>query len=349
MLLFLRPAGVLRLFKNAAVGSLLLLLFWGLAWPNAALAQAKTPADFGYRHLRMRYQRDTVDLLVLSKRGEEMQRKPVLLFVQGSLPSPLIKYDERGPYGVFPFETAPFLADYHLLIISKPGVPLVADAKTLTPRYEYLDPKTGQVPAAYCQRNYLEYYVARDAAVLRYLARQPWVEARDITAMGHSEGSTVVARLARHPGPLRRVVYLSGSPLGRMLTLISETRLAADSAGAENYFTYWREVVASPRQNDCRGDSHLLTASLSATQTPLADFRHSKIPVFVGYGTRDRSALLNDYLRLEMLRAGQTNLIFHVYPELEHNFFGFTNGQLDQQKWNWDRVARDFFAWMRAN
>ena len=31
----------------------------------AALAQPKTPADFGYRHLRMRYQHDTVDVLVL--------------------------------------------------------------------------------------------------------------------------------------------------------------------------------------------------------------------------------------------------------------------------------------------
>lgn len=333
--------------SNVIFGGFLLLICQ-LARPGVALAQPKTPADFGYRHLRMRYQRDTVDLLVLSKKGEELQRKPVLLFVQGSLPSPLIKYDEQGPYGVFPFKTELYLADYHLLIISKPGVPLVADVKTLTPRYEYFDPQTGQVPAAYCQRNYLGYYVARDAAVLRYLARQPWVQAANITAMGHSEGSNVVARLARHPGPLRRVIYLSGSPLGRMLTLISETRIAADSVGAEAYFKYWREVVASPRQNDCRGDTHLLTASLSTLQTPLDDFRHSKIPVFVGYGTRDRSALLNDYLRLETIRAGQTNLTFRAYPELEHNFFGFTNGQVNQAKWNWDRVAHDFFDWLKA-
>lgn len=328
---------------------LIFLLLLLLAGPLAAPAQPKTPADFGYRHLTMRYQRDTVHILVLSKKGEEMRRKPVFLFVQGSLAKPVILYDDKGAFPMLPFEIDTLLTRYHFVEISKPNLPLAADTKTLTPNYEYLDPKTGQVPLAYCQRNYLGYYVARDATVLRYLARQPWVMVNDITAMGHSEGSNVVARLARKPGPLRRVVYLSGSPLGRMLTVVAGNRQDADSVGAENNFAYWREVVASPKQNNCLGDTHLLVSSLSSTQTPLDDFRHSKIPVFVGYGTRDRSALLEDYMRLEMIRAGKTNLTFRAYPELEHNFMGYTNGAPDQKKWNWDRVAHDFFAWMRTH
>jgi hypothetical protein len=297
----------------------------------------------------MRYQRDTVNILVLSKKGEELKRKPVFLFVQGSTPQPVIMYDERGAFPMLPFEMDTLLTRYHFVEISKPGIPVLAHTKALTPGYAYLNPTTGQVPLAYCQRNYLEYYVARDATVLRYLTRQSWVQADNITAMGHSEGSNVVARLARKPGPLRRVVYLSGSPLGRMLTVISGNRQEADSAGAENNFTYWKQVVASPKENNCLGDTHLLVSSLSSTQTPLDDFLHSKIPVFVGYGTRDRSALLEDYMRLEMIRAGKTNLTFHAYPELEHNFMGLTNGVADPKKWNWDRVAHDFFTWMQTH
>ncbi len=328
----------------------LLLFLWLLAGPRPAPAQPKTPADFGYRHLQMRYKGDTVDILVLSQKGEEMKRKPVFLFVQGSLPSPLIKYDVKGPYGVFPFATKEFLPDYHLVIISKPGVPLVADVRTLTPRYEYNDPKTGRVPAAYCQRNYLEYYVARDAAVLRYLARQPWVDSHNISAMGHSEGTFVVARLARRPGVLKRVIYLSGSPLGRILTIVAGIRAAGDSAIAENELRHWSQTVAAPHAYDCTnpGDSNLTTASFSEVQSPLQDFLHTKIPVFIGYGTRDDAALTNDYLRLELARAGKTNFTFRAYPGLEHNFFGFTRGEVDQEKWNWDRVARDFFAWMKT-
>ena len=327
---------------------LLLLL---LASTLAARAQPKTPADFGYRHLTMRYQGDTVHILVLSKKGEELKRKPVFLLVQGSLPSPVFMYYDKGNLSVFPFETQKYLTDYHLVIIGKPGVPLVADIKTLTPRYEYHDPRTGVPPVAYCQHNYLEYYVARDTSVLHYLARQPWVDATAITAMGHSEGTFIVARMARKPGALKRVIYLSGSPLGRILTIVAGIRAAGDSAIAENELRHWSQTVASPHSYDCTnpGDSNLTTASFSEVQSPLQDFLHTKIPVFVGYGTRDDAALTNDYLRLELARAGKTNFTFRAYEGLEHNFMGFTDGKVDENKWNWDRVAHDFFTWMKTH
>lgn len=168
--------------------------------------------------------------------------------------------------------------------------------------------------------------------MLRYLSRQPWVRADDITALGHSEGSAIVARMARHPRHLRRVIYLSGSPLGRILTQVSGTRMDADSATAETLFSRWQQVVAAPGQVDCHGDSNRLIFSLSTPQNPLEDLLHSRLPIFVGYGTRDRSALLNDYLRLEAIRRRRTNFSFHAYPEVEHNFFGFTNGQIDYEK-----------------
>lgn len=319
-----------------------------------AHAQPKTPADFGYRHLRLPYQHDTVDVLVLSKKGEELTRKPLLFFAQGSLPKPLLLYNERGAYPVFVFAKpgSHYLDSYHLAIAGKPGVPVVADTKSLQLNLTYNDPRTGLPPVAYCQRNYLEYYARRNTAVLRYLARQSWVDARDISAVGHSEGTAVVARMARHPGPLRRVIYLTGSPLGKILTVVTGLRKSeADSTSAENELLHWQQVVAAPRACDCNtpGDSNLNIASFSEIQNPLQDFLHARIPVFVGYGTRDNAAVVNDYFRLEAIRAGKTNFTFRAYPGLEHNFAGFTNGQVDYEKWNWDRVARDFFTWMQTH
>jgi dienelactone hydrolase len=330
----------------------LLVVFLGNAF--AALAQPKTPADFGYRHLRMRYQRDTVDILVLSKKGEELKRKPLLFFAQGSLPKPLLLYNEHSAYPVFVFAglNSQYLDNYHFAIAGKPGVPVVAATKALQPDFTYNDPRTGLPPVAYCQRNYLEYYVARNQAVLHYLARQPWVDASDISAAGHSEGTAIVARMARHPGRLRRVIYLNGSPLGRLLIIATGLRKSeADSTIAENELLHWRQVVANPRACDCTlpNDSNLNLASFSEVQNPLQDFLHTRIPVFVGYGTRDDAAMQNDYLRLEAIRAGKTNLTFHAYTGLEHNFAGFTNEQVDYDKWHWDRVARDFFAWMKTH
>jgi dienelactone hydrolase len=325
-----------------------LLLLSLLAHSLLSFAQPKTPADFGYRHLRMRYQRDTVDILVLSKKGEELQRKPVFFYAQGSTPRPIVLYDEKGPYRLFPIKMDSLLARYHLVVVSKPGMPLVGDLRTLGPGGFAGDLKTGLLPTKYCQHNYLEYYVRRNNVVLRYLTRQPWVQANDITAMGHSEGSSIVARMARHPHHLRRIIYLSGSPLGRILTQVSGARLASDSVGTDYLLKRWQQVVAAPKEIDCHGDSNRLISSLSTPPNALADLLHSRLPIFIGYGTRDPAALQNDYLRLEAIRHHRSKLSFHAYLEVEHNFFGSTNGQLDYEKGQWDRVARDFLAWMKT-
>ena len=327
--------------------ALVLLLLLGGA--SATHAQPKTPADFGYRHLRMRCQRDTVDILVLSKKGEELRRKPVLFFAQGSLPHPIILYDDKGPYRVIPIQMDSLLARYHFVVVGKPGIPLTGDVRQLGPGGTYADPKTGLPPVAFCQHNYLAYYVRRNAAVLGYLARQPWVQAADITAMGHSEGAPIVARMGRHPAHLRRIIYLNGSSLGRILT-ITTTGADGDTTGSASAYRRWQAIVAAPNTCDCTqpGDSPLTTASFSETQTPIEDFRHCRIPVFVGYGTLDRAAVSNEYLHLEMIRAGKRNFTFRAYPGVEHNFFGFTNGQIDYEKAHWDEIARDFLAWMRA-
>ncbi|RZL14473.1 MAG: hypothetical protein EOO62_05370 [Hymenobacter sp.] len=315
----------------------------------AARSQSKTPADFGYRHLTMRYQRDTVHILVLSKKGEELKRKPLLFFAQGSTPSPVVLYDEGGPYRLLPIKMDSLLARCHLAVVAKPGLPLVGDLRTLGPGGSVVDLKTGLLPTKYCQHNYLEYYVQRNNAVLRYLTRQPWVQADDITAIGHSEGSSIVARMARHPRHLRRVIYLSGSPLGRILTQVSGGRLDSDSAAVAFLMKRWQQVVAAPGEIDCHGDSNRLIASLSTPSNPLEDLLHSRLPIFVGYGTRDPAALQNDYLALEAIRRRKANVSPHAYLEVEHNFFGFTNGQLDYKKGQWDRVARDFLAWMKTH
>jgi dienelactone hydrolase len=329
---------------------LFLLLLLGLGSVLTGFAQTKTPADFGYRHVPMPYQGDTVHILVLSKKGEEQKRKPIFFFAQGSTPRPVVLYDEHGPYRLIPIKMDSLLTRYHFVVVAKPGLPLVGDLRKLGPGGSVIDLKTGLLPSKYCQNHYLEYYVQRNNAVLRYLTRQSWVQADDITAMGHSEGSAIVARMARRPKHLHRVIYLSGSPLGRIITQVADVRtMASDSTGAEALFTRWQRIAAAPEELDCHGDSNRLIFSLSTPQNPLEDMLHSRIPIFVGYGTLDRPVLLNDYLRIEAIRRHKTNIAFHAYPGVEHNFFGFTNGQIDYEKGQWDRVARDFLSWMKLH
>ena len=134
--------------------------------------------------------------MIKSKKGEELKRKPIFLFCQGSLPQPLIKKEGDKTYSVFPFKTDSLEIDYHIVIISKPFIPLVVEAKSLGRNFVYQDPETGKAPKEYSNRNILDYYVERNLKVIDYLEKLPFVDNSKLIVAGHSEGSTVASKLA---------------------------------------------------------------------------------------------------------------------------------------------------------
>ena len=300
----------------------------------------RPPEAFGYRRLVVMFGRDSVQLLLLSKPGEEKQKKPLLFWELGSIPTPLVLYDERGAFPVFPFHPKKVLESCHLAIISKPGIPLTFDVTGLNPNVIF---RERQPPAYYCARNYLGYYVRRDEAVLRYLKKQPWVEAGRVVIGGHSQGSAVVAHLAAVPGLVSRAVYLSGNPLGRHMSMLAESRQAADTAGVGYTFRRWQAVVADPTRADCQGDDPRNTYGFGASLMP--ELLRTQVPMFVGFGTLDAGVAGDDYLRLETIRQHRTNFTFREYLGREHNFVGVKNGQPDYDDFYWDRVGEDFLRW----
>jgi dienelactone hydrolase len=326
------------------IAFLLLLVGSGSAAVAQTSAAVRTPEEFGYCRLVVMFGRDSVQVLVKSPKGEEQLKKPLLLWAQGSLPRPLIMYDERGLFGVLPFLSDSTRLNCHIVLISKPGIPLVVDARTLDDGYNFANKTTHTPPLYYCQRNYLEYYVRRDEAVLRYLKKQPWVDAKHVVVGGHSEGSGVVARLAATPGLISKAVYLSGSPLGRELTELVRDPADSTGTGIEMEFAQWQHAVDHPNQNDCTpGDSDKNVFSHGHADLPF--LIKSQVPVFVGYGTRDAGAAANDYLRLEAIRLHKANFTFRPYLGREHNFFSFKNGKVNNDDWYWEHVGEDFLRW----
>src|SRR4029079_5270299 len=140
--------------------------------------QNERAEDYGFRHFKTVYKGDTIDILIKSKKGEEQKKKPLFLFCQGSLPIPLIiKYDDNGKKGIYPvfvFNPDNLSNEYHLVIINKPYVPLIAEQKSLKADLTYSD-NTGKFPKSYIERNLLDYYVERNIAVIKFLQKQPWV------------------------------------------------------------------------------------------------------------------------------------------------------------------------------
>lgn len=313
-----------------------------------SLGQTKTPEDFGYRHIIYKYKTDIVDILIKSKKGEENLPKPLFFFCQGSLPKPLIKYGGEGVYGVFPFNPDSISEKYHLVIVGKPCIPVMADIKTLH-NANYLDDR-GRFPKEYSNRNLLSYYVPRNIEIITYLQKQEWVSTTRLVVAGHSEGSTVAAKMAAECKKITHLIYASGNPMGRIMSQIGQNRAVETDTDStrfgEDEIKYWEKAVKNKNgMDDSQGDTDKATFEFS--YPPIEYLNKIKIPVMIAYGTKDWCAPFNDFLRVETIRQKKINFTFKAYVGMEHNFFPLQeDGKPDYTVFNWDNIANDWLKWL---
>lgn len=306
----------------------------------------KSPTDFGYRHLQLNYKSDLVDILIASKKGEEEKPKPIFLFCQGSLPVPGIVYDEAGASSPFPFSSDLISQKFHLVYISKPGIPPIAKASELRPDYTFTD-STGNFPTYYLQRNYLDYYVNRNTEIIKQLQKMEWVSTDKLVVAGHSEGATIAAKLALENKSVTHLIFASGNPMGRIMSMIGRSRKHENDSThlAENDFGYWEYLLTENEKNDSI-DWYAKT-DYSFSIPPMDYLKKLKIPILISYGTIDYSAPFNDYFRVWCLQNNKSNINFKSYVGLEHNYFGTdSNGNADYNQFNWDKVATDWYNWI---
>ncbi len=156
----------------------LLPIFYLLALQT--FAQSPTLVNRQALHFALTVPNDTIDFIVVDSTLSE--KKPVLLWCQGSLPIPLfIQAPGYGAYllggGVGNFNLPEIRKQYHLVVISMPETPLIVDETHLDRSFCYLPDTSNprQFSQAYLEADYLENYTNRALAVLRFLRSQPWV------------------------------------------------------------------------------------------------------------------------------------------------------------------------------
>lgn len=317
--------------------------------PLVLFSQNNTPKDFGFRHFHLIYNGDPVDVLVKSKKGEELKPKSIFLFIQGSLPKPLIIYDSIGPFGVFPFNADSLSNYYHIVIIGKPFIPVVVEKNKLDNQFSYKD-SSGRFPKKYQNRNILDYYVNRNIKVLDYLLRQKWVIPNKLIVSGHSEGSTIGAKLALMFPRVTHLIYAGGNPMGRIMSIVEKERERENSdttVNVESSFKYWTYVVKNINKsiNEEDGDTNKTTFDFSIP--PINYLEKLTIPVLISYGTKDESCPFNDFMRIKFIKENKNNFTFQAYVGLEHNYFPLkSNGEINYDIFNWDKVLNDWLKWL---
>jgi len=315
----------------------------------SAFGQTKTAQDFGFRHIVYKYKTENIDILIKSKKDEENIPKPIFFFCQGSLPIPLIIHQDKDVYGTFPFNPDNLSVKYHLVIVSKPNIPIIADVSTLKPNFTYVD-STGIFPTGYIEKNLLSYYVPRNIAIAKYLQKQNWVSTKELVVAGHSEGSTIAVKMACEFKKVTRLIYSGGNPMGRILSIIQQNRTYETDTDSTKYgeynFDYWADIVKNKNEiYASKGDAYKATYEFS--EPMITYLEKLKIPVLVTYGTKDWSSPYNDLLRVDIIRQKKSNFTFKAYIGTEHNFFPLTeDNKPDYNIFNWDKVAIDWLNWL---
>jgi len=162
-----------------------------------------------------------VEFIIASK--DTLLAKPAFLLLQGSRPVPLIiDYGDAKDFSLFPFDISPILEDYHLVVISKPFVPVIAGVDSLVNGFIYAD-----ILKQYSKANHLDTYISRTHLVLDFLTKESYVDTDRLLVFGHSEGSTVAVKVADHPS-ITHVALGACNPLGRVYQDIIETRVKED-------------------------------------------------------------------------------------------------------------------------
>jgi pimeloyl-ACP methyl ester carboxylesterase len=288
------------------------------------------------------------------------KKKPIFLWCQGSLPVPLFcEIENYGNYffggGVSNFNYKEISAKYHLVIISMPKTPLVGKKEHLNSGFQYIpNPEEPlKFSKEYIDADYLDNYVNRAKAVLKFLKKQKWVSNEKLIVAGHSQGTKVATKMALNNKDVTHLGLFAANPFGRIDQYIREARLdaqlgkisweKADSLTNDNY-EFYKQVN--------NNDSILTNPSLKSWKTfsePFYDdWLSLDIPIYLTYGSEDRTSDLCDIVPLFFIGKGKDNLTIKRYAGLEHNFFELNqNGRVDYEKGHWVEVMGEFIKWIK--
>lgn len=338
--------------KKAAVLTLLMFCYSFCFCQNGELIENKV------LKFTLEQESDTIEFVVVDTTLNK--KKPVFIWCQGSLPVPLFcEMEDYGYYffggGIVNFNYHEIVKDYHLVIVSMPETPIIAGKENLNSRYEYIPnpSEPNKFSDAYIEADYLDNYVNRALSVIAFLNQQKWVKSEKLVVAGHSQGSKVATKIAINNHNVTHLGLFGANPFGRIDQYVREARLdaqlgkisweKADSLMINSYRFYEKATD----ENSIRANPSL-KAWKSFSESFYDDWLSLDIPLYLAYGTEDRTADLCDIVPLLFIEKGKSNLTLKRHLGLEHNFFEVSqNGRVNHEKGHWNEVMNEFIQWIK--
>lgn len=295
---------------------------------------------------------DTIEYIKVG--ADTLTTKPTLLFLQGSLPLPLIFDLGNFKHVNLPFDYKILTDKYNLVEIAMPRTPVVAGREHLNHQYCYVpDTADGNsFKKSYLRDNYLENYIKRTNHVIADLLKKQWALKDSLLLIGHSQGAKIATAVAAENRSVTSVALLGFNAFGRFDQYIRRERQKLQSgqitgdeykSNIEAHYQRWTEINNAPGVFE---KGHNAWTSFSIDYLPY--LLKINIPIFIGYGTEDIIAENCDLLPIKFIENGKTNLTLKPYVGLDHNFFELKDGVPDRRNGgHFSEVINDIITWTK--
>ncbi len=305
-----------------------------------------------FKHHSVILKNDTINYHTYSKKSID-STKNILLYIQGSKARSLyqtMEEDGKTYVGtVIPLDFKLLPDDYLLVVISKKGFPFRTDMDKEFP-----------VPKEYYENQTLAYRASQADLVINDLIENHKNQFKKIIALGHSEGSDVVAKLGTINQKVTHFGYWSGGGNTQFIDFVTFIRKDVDKGNLteehaalkiDSLFTDLKNIMANPNATDkfWQGDNNSYKRWSGFSEPPIENLLQIEKPIFAAIGTKDQAvALESAYLiPIEFIRHQKDNLTFKTYPNLDH-LFGkeIGNGKFEE---HFNDVFQDFMNWVNNN
>nr|WP_293833845.1 hypothetical protein [uncultured Arsenicibacter sp.] len=317
----------------------ILLLIALLLLKNGLLAQPVTPKEYGLKEFSItdkklgliRFYVDTVNI---------RRKAPLFIEVNGSGGLPLCLYIQGNKFVTTPITFNEELLSktkekYHYIILGKPGTSFCDTLNVDLSVAEY-QKNPSQVlfvhkpSREYTKRLSLYWRVQATRAVISYLINHGFWDQKTIAAYGYSEGGQVVPSLAVEDKRVTHIASVVGSGLNQLYDGIISWRIKAAKGeltqqqaqdSVEASFKRIADIYkhSTVTDKETGGHSYQRWASFG-TVIPFEQLRKLTIPIYMIAASQDDSSPIYglDYVRLEFLRLGKTNLVYDTCVGCNH-------------------------------
>lgn len=330
-------------------------------FPHLLWGQYNPKAD-AYRHYSIIGKGDTINYHIYAK-GELQTKQGFILFLQGSGAQPLlrivtktdtIRIQDQGKekkqvqrssmlYSSIPFDLDRIPEEYALVFISKAGFPFMVKENDFV------------VPHKYYETEGLEYRVWQANEVIKALLKKHIPKSEKIIVIGHSEGSTVAAKLATINKKITHLGFWAGNANTQYYDFALAIRKEvwngklSDAEAKQQLDALFEQItkIENDPENykqNWLGNSYKRWANF--TEPPIQNLLKINIPIFVAVGAKDQSVPVESSLLIpiEFIRNKKNNLTFKLYPEYDHSFN--KTGAANEPIFGFMQVFQEFMQWV---